>query len=532
MKNCFLLSLIITLVVSNNNLFGQSTWSQTYPASLSIDEEIKDIASISGDGFVGIGSVVADAQGNHDVLLMRCNSVGDLLWSKQFNGGSNETGESIDLFPNGGYVFASTKANPSLTLTEILISRTDNSGNIIWSKKYAGNGNDIVNQLSVLDNGNIIVAGSTTLCPTAFSCGHGMLLDSNGVILWNRSFEKESGNYFLDVIETSDGGFLFSGATLDIFTGQNGWAVKTDSAGSLTWSNAFDAFSLDVFFKATENVSSQNFAFVGETTPDAVSTSDALLVVCDYNGNYIISGSAGGPENDRGNGIHAGFAGTYIMTGLTEIDTLFQNFTQGLSLEVDISTGNISNAVTIGNRMSNTFVTSSAIDAQGMILLGGYGNQFNASKYQTFAIRKNGLPNSVCFETGVTQLTTIQGHADNFIAATDTITFSVTNLGFNIIPLAQVDSIVCGTTFIVENSTNPEVTLYPNPSTGKFHLNGISGENISMVVYDKMGRIVCSKSNISSDTIIEITNQSTGIYLIQITGNNFNQALRFTLIND
>jgi hypothetical protein len=532
MKTNFLLPLIITLVVSSSSVHSQNSWSQTYPIASSLGEELNDMAPLPGNGFISVGSITTDTLGNHDILLMRCDQNGNLVWSKQFNGGSDEVGESIDLFPTSGFVLASTKTNTSPSTTELLITRTDSIGNILWTQKFSANGNDVVKQLAVLSDGKIIIAGATTLCQNAFTCGYGMMLDSNGVILWSRSFEKESSNYFLDVIATSDGGFLFSGATFDIFTGQNGWAVKTDSLGVLTWSNSFDSPSLDIFYKATENLNLQNYAFVGETTVDAISNSDALLVVSDYTGAYLIGGSAGGVENDRATGIHAGAFGNFIMTGQTDIDTLFQTYAQGLSLEVDIATGNINNAVTLGDRVSNTFIKSSAIDNQGMILLGGFGDQFSGSKNQIFAIQKNSIPNTVCFENGITQLTNILAYTDNFLADTASIVFNSMSLGLNIIPVAQIDSFVCGTTSLNENSNQSTISLYPNPSNGKFQLNVLSGNNVFMTVFDNMGRLVCSKNNITSDTIIDLTNQSSGIYLIQITGSNFNQAIRYTLIND
>ncbi len=532
MKNNFLLPLIITLVVSSSTVQSQNSWSQTYPIASSLGEELNDMASLPGNGFISVGSITTDTIGNHDILLMRCDQNGNLVWSKQFNGGSNEVGESVALYPTGGFVLASTSSNTSSTFSEIIISRTDTSGNILWTQKFSGSGNDVVEQLAVLNNGKIIIAGSTNLCSNAFTCGFGMQLDSNGSILWSRSFEKESNNLFMDVIPTSDGGFLFSGATFDIFQGQNGWAVKTDSMGVLSWSNAFDAPSIDIFYKATENLNLQNYAFVGETTVDAFSNSDALLVVSDYTGAYLIGGSAGGVENDRATGIHAGAFGNFIMTGQTDIDTLFQTYAQGLSLEVDIATGNINNAVTIGDRVSNTFIKSSAVDNQGMILLGGFGNQFSGNKNQIFAIQKNSIPNTVCFENGITQLTNILAYTDNFLADTASIVFSSIGLGLNIIPVAQIDSFVCGTTSLNENSNQSIVTLFPNPSNGKFQLSGLSGNNVLVNVYDNMGRMVCSKNNITSDTIIDLTNQSSGIYLIQLTGTNFNQAIRYTLIND
>ena len=86
MKKNFLLPLIITLVVSSSSVHSQNSWSQTYPIASSLGEELNDIAPLPGNGFIGVGSITTDTLGNHDILLMRCDQNGNLVWSKQFNG--------------------------------------------------------------------------------------------------------------------------------------------------------------------------------------------------------------------------------------------------------------------------------------------------------------------------------------------------------------------------------------------------------------------------------------------------------------
>ncbi|MBK9638195.1 MAG: hypothetical protein IPO63_10400 [Bacteroidetes bacterium] len=164
MKKNFLLPLIIMVVVSSNNVHGQNSWSKTYQIPSSLGEELNDMSSLPGNGFIGVGSIATDTIGNHDILLLRCDQGGNLVWSKQFNGGSNEVGESIDLFPTGGFVIASTKSNTTQSSAEVLITRTDSIGNILWTQNFTANGYDVVKQVGVLSDGKIIVAGSTIFC--------------------------------------------------------------------------------------------------------------------------------------------------------------------------------------------------------------------------------------------------------------------------------------------------------------------------------------------------------------------------------
>lgn len=69
--------------------------------------------------------------------------------------------------------------------------------------------------------------------------------------------------------------------------------------------------------------------------------------------------------------------------------------------------------------------------------------------------------------------------------------------------------------FDVEEST---ITLYPNPSADKFTV--LAPENSIVTVYSQLGNLISEQKTTSENTEINLTNQSSGLYLIKITNGN------------
>ncbi len=66
-------------------------------------------------------------------------------------------------------------------------------------------------------------------------------------------------------------------------------------------------------------------------------------------------------------------------------------------------------------------------------------------------------------------------------------------------------------------ATVDNITLYPNPNTGQFTITGLQAD-MRIELYDYTGRKIGSQSIIrNSQSIINISDQPNGIYLIRIT---------------
>ncbi|MCW1147106.1 LamG-like jellyroll fold domain-containing protein, partial [Flavobacterium lacisediminis] len=64
------------------------------------------------------------------------------------------------------------------------------------------------------------------------------------------------------------------------------------------------------------------------------------------------------------------------------------------------------------------------------------------------------------------------------------------------------------------------ITIYPNPSTGIFNI--VSQQNVSVEIYDLLGKLVYNQSLANGTNSIDISNINTGVYLLKVTDANGN----------
>jgi hypothetical protein len=81
----------------------------------------------------------------------------------------------------------------------------------------------------------------------------------------------------------------------------------------------------------------------------------------------------------------------------------------------------------------------------------------------------------------------------------------------------------CQMTTGIKNSKMPvEITIYPNPSQGKFILSVPGMELSSIEVLNSVGARVFSSDNFTENACIDLSGMPKGIYLIHITGTDGN----------
>ena len=107
------------------------------------------------------------------------------------------------------------------------IMKTDDIGNVIWSRTYSEGS---FNQIVETTDGCFVVIGKS-----ATSTGILILkLDANGDSLWSNTFSAFSTSTGMDFHETSDQGFIISGFAYEDANGQYyTYVIKTDSQGNV-----------------------------------------------------------------------------------------------------------------------------------------------------------------------------------------------------------------------------------------------------------------------------------------------------------
>lgn len=149
-----------------------------------------------------------------------------LTLGNDLNDGINSVVESRD----GGFILAG-RTGPWGVDEDILIIKVDSNGHIIWQKTIGGPSDELTFKVIENVNNEIIVGAST------WSYGFGskdawvLKLDSNGELIWQKTYGGDDFDGLFSLIECSDGHIVIAGTT-GSFGENNGniWVMKIDNA--------------------------------------------------------------------------------------------------------------------------------------------------------------------------------------------------------------------------------------------------------------------------------------------------------------
>ena len=187
------------------------------------------------------GYIIVGYTGNNgDIYLLKTDSTGNLIWTKTFGGTNVENGFYVQQTSDAGYVIVGSTQSFGQGSFDVYLLKTDSIGNLLWSKALGGTGSDegyCVQQTS--DAGYIITGKSTAFCPdTSEICL--IKTDESGNLLWSKTFRGPTAfNFARSVQQSLDGGYVIVGSTQSFSHEYDIYLLKTDTTGNLLWSKTF-----------------------------------------------------------------------------------------------------------------------------------------------------------------------------------------------------------------------------------------------------------------------------------------------------
>jgi len=242
-------------------------------------------------GIIQFGSALADT------YLIKTDTNGNILWTKNFGGSGTESPHSLSILPNGRMIIGGNTSSIGAGQTDAWMCLLDSAGNFISQRTFGYAYTDagfstVINSDTILFYGSIeyppnpIVqkrVGFVILCdanlnfrdtfllespyddglnnffgavenmrneyvlignvydysmsPQKSPIGHLICLDKSLNIKWERTFKaRENDNYFTDISLMPDGGYIMSGYVFSDGAGttQDGWLVRTNCLGWLS----------------------------------------------------------------------------------------------------------------------------------------------------------------------------------------------------------------------------------------------------------------------------------------------------------
>ena len=222
------------------NSTGDTLWTRVFtgPKYYFIQSGIELSA---GNGYVFAGYTKTSAGGPEDIWLVRTNVNGDTVWTKTFGGSERDVPNSIYRTSDGGFIISGSTELPSAGDFDALIIKTDADGNLDWSKTYGNTDRDIASDVKQTDDSGYIIAGSTESYGHLNNYTDAWLIrtDYDGDTLWTKTWGSDEHDGAMSVVQTTDGGFVWTGYRKMSTFIQDLWVVKTDAYGNTQASKTY-----------------------------------------------------------------------------------------------------------------------------------------------------------------------------------------------------------------------------------------------------------------------------------------------------
>ena len=214
---------------------GGLLWSKSYGLTGLYYPFPRSIQQTSDGGFILRGVADPYYGGSYDAWVLKLDPSGGVIWQKTFGGTGYEDARSIQQTADGGYILAGTTNSFGAGGYDVWVLKLNTSGGIVWQKAYGGSGNDYVNAIQQTSDSGYILAGSTTSFGAGASEAWVLKLDSNGDIVWQKTYGGTGDDIANAVQQTADGGYIFAGSTTSFGASSAGdaWVVKLDANGNI-----------------------------------------------------------------------------------------------------------------------------------------------------------------------------------------------------------------------------------------------------------------------------------------------------------
>jgi hypothetical protein len=293
---------------------GDSLWSHNFGG-----EDIDGCTAIiqtADEGFAMGGTTYSFGSGGGDFWLLKTDENGDSLWSRTFGGEDDERCDALIQTADGGFALGGETTSFGARLNDVWLVKTDENGDSLWSSRFGGMLYDYCFSLVQTGDGGLALAGWTQ---SGASNTDLLLLrtDENGNRLWSRTYGGVDYDYCFALIRMEDNGFALGGFTESFGAGREDvYLVRTNDEGIATWSRSFGGSDNDVCYTLCETTGGA-IALAGWTDSYGAGEEDFWLVKTSENGDSIWSQTFGGSEEERCRSMVRTADGGYALAGVT-----------------------------------------------------------------------------------------------------------------------------------------------------------------------------------------------------------------------
>jgi len=500
-----------------SNCFAQTMFVKTFGDAGTAWDGANSVKQTSDNGYIIAGAATGFGVGQEDVILVRTDANGSIIWSKTYGGTGSDAGEVVIQTSDGGFIVAGTTNSFGAGDSDVYVIRTNPIGDTLWTKTYGGINKEQVGGVMQTNSGGFIIAGSTKSFGSGNWDVYVICTDANGDTLWTKTYGGTALDRGNSIQLTTDGGYIITGETKSFgsFFGE-AYLLKINSLGNVLWSKTF-------YFNTSAG--GQHANSVKQTTDGGyIIIGDALVSVIvfktDASGNliwgkYFILG----PEFCEGKDVVQAADGGYVITATERwfppnyIIVLAKLDTAGILIWSESFTPLYSSETSSLSKTNDGGYVIAGQIADGLI----FSNDFELCLIKTNANGSNGCESPFSVGPANYSITTDSGC---IVSATQTVSGNSTSI---VSSPSMITVSYCFTTNIHAES-NSACTVSPNPATNELRINPeYSGRIESIEIYNVLGtrvntsvRAPLSSRRGAGGEVIDVSSLSPGIYFVKV----------------
>ncbi|MCD6017303.1 MAG: hypothetical protein K0S53_424 [Bacteroidetes bacterium] len=313
MKTKFTLTLIIFIIslVCSSQTYFQKSYNKP------LDQEGQDVLPTPDGGYLIAGYTNTSLLYDCDLMILKTDASGNEVWTKTYGGSKPDFPYHMLATNDGNYFLVGYSQSYGGGDMDILLQKIDPSGNEIWLKTYGGNGNDYARDITATTDGNYMIVGSSNSSSTTGQNANLIKIDPAGDVIWSKTYGGSANDHGCIVKQCSDGGYIMLGQTYSYGIGNgDAWLVKMNSTGDTTWTKTFGGSQNDEGISLTVN-SDNSFTFVVRDSSNAGKDIDTRVIKTSSTGSIIWDKTYGGNKKDTPKMIQPTSDGGYIIAAIS-----------------------------------------------------------------------------------------------------------------------------------------------------------------------------------------------------------------------
>lgn len=208
--------------LAKTDAFGNIEWDTTYGAGNIVNHEVKLLYE-QPDGKILVGGNL-----NGSPFLNQYNSLGEILWEKQFTSDTSRFIHQGIIDLNGDIVLTGW-ANLSFSVpSQLYLAKINQDGDLLWEQYQEFSTPALANGIDATQDGGYIIVGRLDNSLNIFK------FDTSGSFQWNKGYNFSNSDEGYAIKNTPDNGYIIGGTSIGISSFLP-LIFKTDSLGNGEW---------------------------------------------------------------------------------------------------------------------------------------------------------------------------------------------------------------------------------------------------------------------------------------------------------